>query len=52
MELDLNVMRMIKLFAWEPKVEDQIFQRRQKELRLIVKGHCSRLFEAHSLLRL
>ena len=50
MEVDISVMRMIKLFAWEPKVEDQIFQRRQKELRLIAKGPCSCLFKVYSLL--
>ena len=36
--VDMNVMRMIKLFAWESKVRDQIFERRERELRLIKKG--------------
>ncbi|KIM77159.1 hypothetical protein PILCRDRAFT_12326 [Piloderma croceum F 1598] len=35
---NLNVMRMIKLFAWEPKVKEQISELREDELRLIKKG--------------
>lgn len=31
-------MRMIKLFAWEPKVERQIFERRDSELQMVRKG--------------
>lgn len=31
-------MRMIKLFAWEPRIEAQISSRREKELKLIRKG--------------
>lgn len=31
-------MRMIKLFAWEPKVKKQISESREDELRLIKKG--------------
>ena len=31
-------MRMIKLFAWEPKVKEQISELREDELRLIKKG--------------
>jgi hypothetical protein len=29
---------MIKLFAWEPKVKEQISELREDELRLIKKG--------------
>ena len=29
---------MIKLFAWEPKVEKQIADKRETELKLIRKG--------------
>ena len=35
---DINVIRMIKLFAWEPKVEKQIADKRETELKLIRKG--------------
>lgn len=35
---DINVMRMIKLFAWEPRIESQIASRRETELKLIRKG--------------
>ena len=28
----MNVIRMIKLFGWEPKVNDQIAEKREEEL--------------------
>ncbi|KZT34875.1 hypothetical protein SISSUDRAFT_228878 [Sistotremastrum suecicum HHB10207 ss-3] len=31
----MNVIRMIKLFAWEEKVKDRIFEKREEELRYI-----------------
>ena len=32
--LDLNVLRMIKLFAWESRVMDDLMQRRADELKV------------------
>ena len=37
----LNIIRTVKLFAWEPKVKSQIDGRRAKELKLIRKGEPS-----------
>lgn len=42
LDADINVMRMIKLFAWEPKVKSQISDRREKELKLIRRGTLTR----------
>ena len=36
--LDLNVLRMIKLFAWEPYVLKELHERRVEELKMIRKG--------------
>ena len=33
----LNVVRMIKLFGWEPRVASQVEDRREAELKLIRK---------------
>ena len=33
----MNVIRMIKLFGWEPKVADQIASKREDELSFIRK---------------
>lgn len=39
-------MRMIKLFAWEPKVEKQIADRRETELKLIRRGKIVYIYHA------
>ena len=33
----MNVIRMIKLFGWEPKVNDQVAEKREDELTYIRK---------------
>ena len=33
----MSVIRMIKLFGWEPKVTDQLAKKREDELRFIRK---------------
>ena len=34
----MNVIRMIKLFGWEPRVADQLAQKREDELKYIRKN--------------
>ena len=34
----MNVIRMIKLFGWEPKVAAQLSEKREEELELIKKN--------------
>ena len=36
-QLVLGVVRMIKLFGWEPRVAEQVSEKRQEELGLIKK---------------
>ena len=31
----MNVLRMVKMFGWEPKMEDRLAQKRDDELKLI-----------------
>jgi len=33
----MNVLRMIKLFAWEPKIKQQMLDKREEELKWIKK---------------
>lgn len=33
----MNVLRMIKLFGWEPKINAQIAEKREEELVLVKK---------------
>ena len=33
----MNVIRMIKLFGWEPRVKEEIGEKREEELRIIKK---------------
>ncbi|KZT36412.1 P-loop containing nucleoside triphosphate hydrolase protein [Sistotremastrum suecicum HHB10207 ss-3] len=34
----MNVLRMIKIFAWEAKVEDQLSEKREEELNYVLKS--------------
>ena len=34
----MNVIRMIKLFGWEPKVAAQLSEKREEELELVKKN--------------
>ena len=36
-KLAMNVIRMIKLFGWEPRVKEEIGEKREEELRIIKK---------------
>jgi len=33
----MNVLRMIKLFAWEPKIKQQMLEKREEELKWVKK---------------
>jgi hypothetical protein len=33
----MNILRMVKLFGWEPKVAERLAERREHELRYIKK---------------
>jgi hypothetical protein len=33
----MNVLRMVKLFAWEPKIKQQMLEKREEELKWIKK---------------
>lgn len=34
----MNVIRMIKLFGWEPRVKEQLLQKREDELAYVRKS--------------
>ena len=36
-KLAMNVIRMIKLFGWEPRIKEEIGEKREEELRIIKK---------------
>ena len=40
----MNVIRMIKLFGWEPKMSDRLAAKRQEELKFIVKMKMLQMF--------
>jgi hypothetical protein len=33
----MNILRMVKLFGWEPKVAERLAERRKRELQYIMK---------------
>ena len=38
-KIAMNVIRMIKLFGWEPRIKEEIGEKREEELRIIKKRH-------------
>jgi len=41
----MNVLRMIKLFAWEPKIKQQMLEKREEELKWIKKRQFLQLLD-------